>query len=166
MEWLPLGKDKIVFDRFHIMKKMNEGVDKVRKKEHWALTAMVSNTLSKTKYLWLYGEENIPEHRQEEFTALKESTLKTARAWSIKETPRGLWSYKSVHWAKRFFCLLEEVSGPVPVGTNQTGMRHDPSTPGQCFNLLQTPHHQRGCGGAEQQDHVHQEKSRWIQECR
>ncbi len=34
LEWLPLGKDKIVFDRIHIMKKMNEGVNKVRKKEH------------------------------------------------------------------------------------------------------------------------------------
>ena len=85
------------------MKKMNEGVDKVRKEEHRALMALGSNTLRKTKYLWLYGEENIPEHRQEEFTALKESTLKTARAWSIKETLRGLWSYKSVAWAKRFY---------------------------------------------------------------
>ena len=54
--------------------------------------ALGSNTLSKTKYLWLYGEENIPEHRQEEFIALKETTLKTVRAWSIKETLRGLWS--------------------------------------------------------------------------
>ncbi len=31
LEGLPLGKDKIVLDRFHIMKKMNEGVDKVHK---------------------------------------------------------------------------------------------------------------------------------------
>jgi transposase len=103
LEWLPLGKDKIVFDRFHIMKRANEGLDKVRKEEHRALMALGSKTLGKTKYLWLYGEENIPEHRQEEFDALKASSLKTARAWSIKETLRGLWSYKSVHWARRFF---------------------------------------------------------------
>lgn len=30
LESLPLGRDKIVFDKFHIMKKMNEGVDNVR----------------------------------------------------------------------------------------------------------------------------------------
>jgi transposase len=103
LEWLPLGKDKIVFDRFHIMKRANEGVDKVRKDEHRALMTLGTKTLSKTKYLWLYSEENIPEHRQEEFDALKESSLKTARAWSIKETLRALWSYRSIYWARRFF---------------------------------------------------------------
>ena len=59
---LPLGRDKIVFDKFHIMKKMNEVVDKVRMQEHRALMALGSNTLSKTKYLWLYREETIPVH--------------------------------------------------------------------------------------------------------
>jgi transposase len=97
LEWLPLGKDKIVFERFHITKSANEGVDKVRKEEHRALMALGSKPLSKTRYLWLYGEENIPEHLQEEFDALKASSLKTARAWSIKATVGRLWSYKSVH---------------------------------------------------------------------
>lgn len=46
---------------------------KVRKEESRALMALKSNSLSKTKYLWLYKEEKIPEHRQEEFNALKES---------------------------------------------------------------------------------------------
>jgi transposase len=103
LESLPLGRDKMVFDKFHIMKKMDEGVDKVRKEESRVLMALRSNALSKTKYLWLYKEEKIPEHRQEEFNALKESSLKTARAWSIKETMRRLWQYKSVPWGKRFF---------------------------------------------------------------
>ncbi len=105
---LPLGRDKIVFDKFHIMKKMDVGVDKVRKEEHRALMALGSNTLNKTKYRWLYREENIPEHWQEEFNDLKESSLKTARAWSIKEILRGLWQYKSVLWAKRFFASWEK----------------------------------------------------------
>jgi transposase len=147
---LPLGKDKIVFDKFHVMKKMNEGVDKVRKEEHRALMALGSNTLSKTKYLWLYGEENIPEHRQEEFTALKESTLKTARAWSIKETLRGLWSYKNFAWAKRFYASWKKWVDRLPIGTNQTGLCHDPSTAGECSDLLQAPDHQRGGRGPEQ----------------
>ena len=62
LKYLPLGRDKIVFDKFHIMKKMNEVVDKVRMQEHRALMALGSNTLSKTKYLWLYREETIPVH--------------------------------------------------------------------------------------------------------
>jgi transposase len=147
LEWVPLSKDKIVFDKFHVMKKMNEGVDKVRKEEHRALMALGSNTLSKTKYLWLYGEENIPEHRQEEFTALKESTLKTARAWSIKE---GAMELQKRRLGQPFLCLMEEMGGPVPIGTNQTGLCHDPSTAGECSDLLQAPDHQRGGRGTEQ----------------
>jgi hypothetical protein len=41
---------------------MDKGVDKVRKHEHRALMALGSITQSKTKYLWLYREETIPEH--------------------------------------------------------------------------------------------------------
>jgi transposase len=62
LESLPLGRGKMVFDKFHIMKKMDKGVDKVRKHEHRALMALGSITQSKTKYLWLYREETIPEH--------------------------------------------------------------------------------------------------------
>ena len=51
LKGLPLGKDKIVFDGFDIMKKMNEGVVKVRREEYRALMALGTNTLSKTKYL-------------------------------------------------------------------------------------------------------------------
>ena len=108
LEFLLLGRGNMVFEKFHIMKKMDEGVDKVRKEESRALMALRSNTLSKTKYLWLYKEEEIPEQRQEEFNALKESSLKTARDWSIKETMRRLWQYKSVPWAKRFFASWEK----------------------------------------------------------
>lgn len=44
-------------------------------------------TFAKTKPKKLYGEENIPEHWQAQFTALRESWLKTGKAWPIKETP-------------------------------------------------------------------------------
>ena len=40
-------------------------------------------TLTGTKYLWLFAEENIPEKMVERFAFLKECNLKTARAWAI-----------------------------------------------------------------------------------
>ena len=39
------------------------------------------------------GMEPVPEERGEDFEALRESELKTARAWHIKETLRYLWDY-------------------------------------------------------------------------
>lgn len=103
MEWVPLAKDKIVFDRFHIMQHMNKAVDTVRQQEHKTLMADGDETLKRTKYLWLYAYENVPDKRVEDFEAIKDGKLKTARAWAIKECLRELWDYRSTGWARKFF---------------------------------------------------------------
>lgn len=103
LEALPLAKDKIVFDRFHIMQHMTKAVDQVRKGEHRKLSSEGDERLKKTKYLWLTREKNLSEKQEAAFADLKDSALKTARAWGIKENLANLWSYTSPGWAKRFF---------------------------------------------------------------
>jgi len=44
-----------------------------------------------SKYLWLYGTENVPRDRWQDFSALRSANLKTSRAWASKETLRALW---------------------------------------------------------------------------
>jgi transposase len=100
---LPNGRDKIVFDRFHIMKLMNEAVDKVRRQEHRMLTDNGSSMLKGTKFMWLYSQEKLPFIYWDVFSVLKASKLKTARAWAIKESLRELWRYKSLAWAEAFW---------------------------------------------------------------
>jgi len=102
-EHVPQADSKIVFDRFHIMKHMNEAVDAVRKKEHRQLRQGGDDTLSGTKYLWLFAEENLPERHRERFAALKGLHLKTARAWALKEMLRDLWRYRRLGWALKHF---------------------------------------------------------------
>jgi transposase len=103
LEALPLAKEKIVFDRFHIMQHMTKAVDLVRKAENRRLSFEGDERLKKTKYLWLTTEQNLSEKQRPTFAALKGSDLKTARAWGIKENLRNLRSYTSPGWAKRFF---------------------------------------------------------------
>lgn len=100
---LPLAADKIVFDRFHIMKHVNEAVDKVRLAEHRRISAWGCDKLKGTKHWWLYAEENLPQRYRERFDGLKHNHLKTARAWAIKETLRHLWDYGTATWAAKFF---------------------------------------------------------------
>jgi len=100
---VPNGRKKIVFDRFHIMQHMNEAVDAVRKEENRRLLEDDIDMLKGTKYLWLFAEENTPEKMAERFGWIRESNLKTARAWAIKETLRGLWSYNRKGWAERYW---------------------------------------------------------------
>jgi transposase len=100
---VPDGEKKIVFDRFHIMQHMNEAVDAVRKEENRLLMEDDFDILKGTKYLWLFAEENTPEKMAERFGWIRESNLKTARAWAIKESLRGLWSYRRKGWAELYW---------------------------------------------------------------
>jgi transposase len=98
---VPDAAAKIVFDRYHIMTHMGRAVDDVRKREHRALAATGETTLTGSKYLWLYAEENLPEQHRARFAQLKALTLKTGRAWSLKESLRELWHYTRAGWAER-----------------------------------------------------------------
>jgi len=103
LEHVPLAAEKIVFDRFHIMKHMNEAVDEVRREEHRELSEQQDDTLKGTKHWWLYAAENLPDQHQAAFARVRDQNLRTSRAWAIKETLRELWFYRSVGWARRFF---------------------------------------------------------------
>jgi transposase len=100
---VPGGRWKIVFDRFHIMKHMNEAVDTVRKEEHRLLMEDDNDMLKGTKFLWLFAEENVPEKMVEVFAFLRRLNLKTGRAWAIKESLRELWSYRRRGWAELYW---------------------------------------------------------------
>jgi|SRR3989339_21851 len=94
---------KIVYDRFHIMSHMGKAVDTVRKQEHRENLLKGDETLTRSKYLWLYNEKNIPENRRSEFDVLKAKGLKVGRAWALKETLRELWSYSYLESARKFW---------------------------------------------------------------
>lgn len=49
-------------------------------KEHRVLKQMGDETLTGSKYLWLYAEENLPEKLEERFSVLKQMKLKRAQA--------------------------------------------------------------------------------------
>lgn len=99
--YVPQAESKVVFDRFHIMKHMTKAVDDVRKAEHRRLLAEGDDTLTRTKYLWLFSEENLPARHREWFARLRALHLKTGRAWAIKEDLRDLWNYRRRGWGLR-----------------------------------------------------------------
>ncbi len=100
LTYVPDGATKIVFDRYHVMAHMGKAVDDVRKREHRALQAEGDETLTGSKYLWLYAAQNLPEKHEPRFLALARLNLQTARAWAIKESLRDLWGYQRVGWAR------------------------------------------------------------------
>jgi transposase len=76
---------ELIFDPFHMMKMLNKAVDEVRRREIVMGTGRERTALKSTRQMWLWAEENLPERHAARFDALKDSTLKTARAWRLKE---------------------------------------------------------------------------------
>ena len=100
LEHVPDAAEKIAFDKFHVAQHLTDAVDRVRRREHRELKRRGDDRLTKTKYLWLKHPANIPDRTwRDRFAALRNSALKTARAWAIKETAMTLWEYVSRGWA-------------------------------------------------------------------
>ena len=77
----------ITFDRFHVMKPMNEAVDQVRREEQ----ANNAN-LKRTRYIWLKNPENLTSRQVKELGSLKDMHLKTSRAHDLKLSLRDFWN--------------------------------------------------------------------------
>jgi len=100
-KYVPDADKKISFDRFHVAMHINDAVDKVRREEHRALSKAGDGTLKGTRYAWISRPGNLKPLLSEVLELLKDSALKTARAWAIKEMANGLWSFVTRGWARR-----------------------------------------------------------------
>jgi len=98
---VPEAENKIAFDKFHVAKYLGDAVDKVRREEHKMLMRQGDETLKGSKYDWPYNLKNMTLKRKRQFKALRESTLRTARAWAIKQLAMSLWHYTSKVWARK-----------------------------------------------------------------
>lgn len=95
------GEGKIAFDRFHVAQYLGKAVDTVRRREHRQLLGQGDVRLKGTKYDWLCNVRNMGWHQQRSFSQLRRTSLKTARAWAIKEFASQLWNYRSRTWATK-----------------------------------------------------------------
>ena len=102
-EHLKESDKKIVYDKYHIAAHLAKAVDQVRRAENKRLRAAGDKRLSGTKYAWLRHPANFSEEAWREFRALRESDLKTARAWALKETAMRLFDYRRESAARAFF---------------------------------------------------------------
>ena len=103
MEYVPDAQSKIVFDRFHVMKHVNEAVDTTRKQENRELQKSGMTDLKGTRYIWIYAMENLPDKYREQYNELKRSNLQTGKAYSMKENIRDLWNAPSIESARKYW---------------------------------------------------------------
>ena len=80
---------------------LSQAVDKVRRQEHRVLIEQGDERLTGSKYLWLQNPGNLSIERWDRFAPLRASSLKTARAWAIKEFAMQLWGFRRRAWAHK-----------------------------------------------------------------
>lgn len=98
-QWLDEADSKICFDRFHVMKMILDGLDKVRRSEHKELRRNGSEILTGSKYVWLTNPSAMTREVKIKFADIRATVNRTARAWSIKEAAAQLWNYLGRTWA-------------------------------------------------------------------
>ena len=94
---------KVVFDKFHVAQHLGEAVDRVRRREHKELKGEGDERLTGTKYAWLSNPATMDAEQRREFAILRQSELKTARAWALKETAMALYNYVYEKPARKHF---------------------------------------------------------------
>lgn len=94
-EYFPMAA--LTFDKFHIVKIINEAVDKVRRSE-----VKGNPWLKGTRYLWLKNPGNLSSKQRCELESLKDLHSKTSRAYGIKLSFQGLFGQPDIETAQAY----------------------------------------------------------------
>lgn len=100
-QYIADADSKIAFDKFHVAQHLGDAVNQVRAQEHKLLRGQGDERLKSTKHLWLLNPDRFSPRGWRRFAPLRNSSLKTARAWALKEFAMTLWSYRRRGWARR-----------------------------------------------------------------
>jgi transposase len=100
--WAPYAKlvrehavnAQILFDRFHIVKHLNEAVDGVRRELWRQLTSKEKVTVKGTRWLLLKNPWNLKDSQKERLSTLIQWNTPLVRAWYLKEAFQLFWTYK------------------------------------------------------------------------
>ena len=88
---------------FHIVKYLNEGVDKVHCTEHRELQQDGDVRLKGGRQVLLFNPESLSEEKSDKLGALRKNSLAAGRAWGLKELFRFFWQEIDAVGGRAFF---------------------------------------------------------------
>jgi transposase len=92
-----------VLDRFHIMKKMNEAIDQVRREEAARLKREgYEEVLKHSRWCLLKRPENRTEKQTVKMRELLQYNLQSVRSYLQREDFQRFWEYQGPSWAEKF----------------------------------------------------------------
>jgi transposase len=100
LEALPTAK--VVFDRFHIIKLMNEKIDKLRRDMVREAEGSLKMVIKGTRYLLLTRKVNLTDEQLPKLEKALELNKPLSSAWYLKEELSLLWEQSSYNEMKQF----------------------------------------------------------------
>lgn len=92
----------LVFDHFHIIKLANEKIDEIRRGLQRTLELTGQKFIKGTRYLLLYGKENLPEDKRPKLEEALAYNEPLSKAYYLKEELRQLWSQPGKEAAQKY----------------------------------------------------------------
>ena len=92
----------MVIDRFHVVKLLNEAMDKVRKEEFSKLSKFERKAIKGIRWALFRNPANRKKEDESLLKTLAKSNNRIYRAWLLKDEFEHFWGYISIGWATRF----------------------------------------------------------------
>ena len=80
-----ISQASIVHDRFHLVKCLNDAIDKVRRRE-----VKTNEVLINSRYALLKNPKNLTEKQQLKFEAIRNANFEVSKAWQVRENFKDL----------------------------------------------------------------------------
>jgi transposase len=97
------GQAVHVLDRFHVMKKINEAIDQVRRSEAARLARDgYEPVLKHSRWCLLKRRENLTDQQTVKLSELLKYNLQAVRSYLLREDFQRFWQYRSPAWAGKF----------------------------------------------------------------
>lgn len=93
----------ILFDKFHVIRHLNEALDKVRKSEYARLSGKDRQFIKGQKYTLLSRKKNLGTEGRRALKILLKANKRLNTAYLLKESFSQLWEYRQEGWARKFF---------------------------------------------------------------
>ena len=93
----------LILDRFHVVKKLTDAVDEIRRSETLARAkAGLEPLLKKMRWAFLKKRKNWTPGQRKRMRAMEGAALQTLHAYVLVEAFQHFWTYKSATWAGKF----------------------------------------------------------------
>jgi transposase len=153
---------KVVHDRFHVSKHLNEAVDQVRRKKNKILQAEGDERLKGAKHLFLFNPENLPESRASQFEELKNADLKNQPRLGHEGKFPGVLEMRHISGSESLFQKMETLGDEIRSAGNDKGRQDAGQAFGGVAQLHAFPHHQRRGRGLQLQNPIPQGRCPWL----